>query len=237
MSWKAAGIVKDINEGISASEKLLLLILADYYNDSTGQCNPAQRTLAKQCLMSPRTLIRALQHLESTGFIKVVRGHGLTHDFNQYDMLCIRQSANLTLSQSAKTASPQSDTSGVKAKVTSPRTKRVATVIKETVIELRNRNKNIYTWEPTISILREIPKWEAKDDEVIDSWLTEHNVDRGRAESTALALASKWEKYKNQNPKLTFMAWVRKPDIANHTESPRSGTDWDKYIEDQQAKS
>ena len=152
MSWKAAGIVKNIVGDLSASEKLTLLILADYHNDSTGQCNPSQKMLASQCLMSVRTLIRCTQGLENKGFIKIIRGHGLTHENNQYELICISQSANVSHSQSdTLRLTPQSDTSGVKAKVTSPRTKRVGTVIKRTVIKKYNRNK-----PPIIPLLRGI---------------------------------------------------------------------------------
>jgi hypothetical protein len=70
MSWKMTGKVKPLTHGISGeqllpSEKLILLILADYYNDEQGYAWVSQGRLAKEGLCSVRNLYRLLESLET----------------------------------------------------------------------------------------------------------------------------------------------------------------------------
>ena len=50
--------------------KWLLLVLADYSNEDTGQCYPSLNTLAKRTEMNVVTVTRKLNYLETNGFIK-----------------------------------------------------------------------------------------------------------------------------------------------------------------------
>ena len=50
--------------------KWLLLVLADYSNEDTGQCYPSLNTLAKRTEMHIATVVRKLNYLETNGFIK-----------------------------------------------------------------------------------------------------------------------------------------------------------------------
>lgn len=50
--------------------KWLLLVLADYSNEDTGQCYPSLNTLAKRTEMHIATVARKLDYLETNGFIK-----------------------------------------------------------------------------------------------------------------------------------------------------------------------
>ena len=56
----------------NSGAKLVLLLLANHTNGHTGQCNPSQSLLAKECCMGLSTLRRHLADLEESGFISVV---------------------------------------------------------------------------------------------------------------------------------------------------------------------
>lgn len=93
MSWKAAGKVKELTENLSRSEKLLLLVIADYHNDATGRCDPSISRLAVEALMSPRTAYRALARLKDKGFLEIQARQGRS---NQYALLCLDPSHGVT---------------------------------------------------------------------------------------------------------------------------------------------
>ena len=56
----------------NSGQKLVLLLLANHSNGHTGQCNPSQTLLSKECCMGLSTLRRHLIDLEQAGFIEVV---------------------------------------------------------------------------------------------------------------------------------------------------------------------
>ena len=59
-------------ETANSGQKLVLLLLANHTNGHTGQCNPSQSLLAKECCMGLSTLRRHLLDLEEAGLITVV---------------------------------------------------------------------------------------------------------------------------------------------------------------------
>jgi len=59
----------------SAAAKLVLLMLANYCNGHTGQCNPSHKRLAGECDMSVDTLKTHLKKLESLGLIDIIPQH------------------------------------------------------------------------------------------------------------------------------------------------------------------
>jgi len=56
----------------NASQKLVLLMLADYSNSETGQCNPSHKRLADQCSMSVASLKVQISKLEELRVLKVI---------------------------------------------------------------------------------------------------------------------------------------------------------------------
>lgn len=56
----------------SASQKLVLLMLANYSNGHTGQCNPSHKRLADDCSMGISTLKRSIDALQVDGFLTVI---------------------------------------------------------------------------------------------------------------------------------------------------------------------
>lgn len=91
MSWHATSAVKRLHENLTRSEKFLLLILADYHNDETEQCDPSLETLARDALMSRRHVIRTVQRLAEKGFLAIERRRDESRqDSNQYNLLCVQ---------------------------------------------------------------------------------------------------------------------------------------------------
>ena len=76
MSWQATAYVAEITEGITPNEKLVLLCLANRYNNDRGFAWPSIPRLAGESLMSERTVYRVLKSLASKGFIAAYSGGG-----------------------------------------------------------------------------------------------------------------------------------------------------------------
>ena len=91
MSWYATGAVKGIRSGITRTEKLVLLILADYHNDETGQCNPGLERLAADCLLSTRRTSQTIASLERKGLVSTLhrRLNGGHYGSNWYQLNCV----------------------------------------------------------------------------------------------------------------------------------------------------
>jgi hypothetical protein len=76
MSWKASGHVKDLREGLSVTDKFVLLILAEYHSTDEKASWPSVTTLADDCLMTVRGVQQILGRLETGGFIVRTKGCG-----------------------------------------------------------------------------------------------------------------------------------------------------------------
>jgi hypothetical protein len=62
--------------GISSTEKIVLLCLADHHNGSTGRCDPAISGLINRTSLTDRTIQRALRVLARLGLIKITSREG-----------------------------------------------------------------------------------------------------------------------------------------------------------------
>ena len=76
MSWKASGAAKEIRQGregqrIGMGDKLVLMILSDYFDESTGYAWPSQKVLAEQCICTERGVRKILEKLETVGLIEI----------------------------------------------------------------------------------------------------------------------------------------------------------------------
>jgi DNA-binding MarR family transcriptional regulator len=99
-------------QGVSASEKLLLLVLANYAGpDDT--CFPSHRRLAAEGCLSERTVVRLLQSLEDRGLIR--REARTRHDGSRStDLIALRLGGDMvsgggdTMSGGTDTVSPRS---------------------------------------------------------------------------------------------------------------------------------
>jgi hypothetical protein len=83
MSWKATAYVKPLKAApdgtpITRSEKLLMLILADYHNDEQRAAWPSGQTLARDALLSLRYVRKLVLSLKRKGLVCTSRR--LTHE-------------------------------------------------------------------------------------------------------------------------------------------------------------
>lgn len=81
MSWKATAYIKDLQQApngqkITCSEKLIMFVLADCYNEDYHQAWPSVQRLATASLMTERHARRILIALEGKGLIQIVRRQG-----------------------------------------------------------------------------------------------------------------------------------------------------------------
>lgn len=54
----------------NSGQKLVLLMLADFANSETGQCNPSHAKLAERCCMSVASIKRHIDDLAESGFLE-----------------------------------------------------------------------------------------------------------------------------------------------------------------------
>ena len=67
MAAKLMGtIVQEVND-LSSNEKLILIVLANYFNTDLDEAFPSQETIAKNSSLSRSSVIRALDALRSKG--------------------------------------------------------------------------------------------------------------------------------------------------------------------------
>lgn len=67
-------------------EKLLLVALAHFLNESTRQCNPSRETLMKTaCISNSNTLTKKIKSLEEKGLISVIAGKGRSNNYHIHE--------------------------------------------------------------------------------------------------------------------------------------------------------
>lgn len=67
--------------GLSSSQKLVLLCLADNHNGDSGQCNPSVAFVADKTGLNRKTILQAMADLESLGLIVGQKRLGSTTNF------------------------------------------------------------------------------------------------------------------------------------------------------------
>jgi hypothetical protein len=70
-----------VEQELPAMQKIVLLMLANRTNPETGLCFPSHDTLAKECGMDKRSVIRQIEKLEKSQLLKVTRS---TNKANSY---------------------------------------------------------------------------------------------------------------------------------------------------------
>lgn len=76
MSIRYVATVLDHVDGLTATEKLVLVALADYTSDDTRECWPSIATIARRACCDRRTAQRRLKVLEARGLIeRAIGGH------------------------------------------------------------------------------------------------------------------------------------------------------------------
>jgi hypothetical protein len=75
MSAKLVGWALE-QEGLELQEKLLLVVLADHFNDQEGAAWPSQERIARIMNVSDRQVRRIQVELINKGFLEVIKRHG-----------------------------------------------------------------------------------------------------------------------------------------------------------------
>ena len=71
MAAKLMGrIVQEVND-LSSNQKLVLIVLANYFNTELGIAFPSQQMIAKNSSLSRSSVVRALDELRSKGYITI----------------------------------------------------------------------------------------------------------------------------------------------------------------------
>jgi hypothetical protein len=76
MSWAASAYVKTLCRGahgepLTRAEKLLLMVMADYYSDEEGAAWPSATTLAREALLTRESVWRCIRRLTEKGVLAV----------------------------------------------------------------------------------------------------------------------------------------------------------------------
>jgi hypothetical protein len=128
MSWRASAWVKTLTthgDGtrLTAREKLLLFVLADYHNDERDCAWAGLTTLATNCLTSRRHVVTLISQLESKGTIRIERRKGGS---NFYFFVGLTREATSSV-RKARTSTAREATSLVTREVATAPTREVAT--------------------------------------------------------------------------------------------------------------
>ncbi len=90
------------------ARKLVLLKLADHANDE-GICWPSYESIAKQCEISKRTVIRHITELEKQGLVQVFQRERNGHHHNQSNKYVLRLNNSQSLAPNPETKKLKND--------------------------------------------------------------------------------------------------------------------------------
>jgi hypothetical protein len=110
MSWRASAYVKKLivapnGKRVTRSEKLLLLVIADYYNDSFKKAWPGIPDLVRDTMLSRRRIQELQRSCERKGIIKILpnaKGNGAS----DYNSILFLELLKQDEGEGAKTAPP-----------------------------------------------------------------------------------------------------------------------------------
>ncbi len=71
MSHEHTGLALKIVRGITASEKMVLTVLAEYADAETGECYPWRQTIAEKAMLNPDTVGRLCASLAAKGLLAI----------------------------------------------------------------------------------------------------------------------------------------------------------------------
>lgn len=79
MSWKGTAFVRDLHEGITSTEKFVLMMLGEYHRTDGKNEWRSVETLTHDCMMTVRAMKRILARLEKKDFVRRYGGGGRGH--------------------------------------------------------------------------------------------------------------------------------------------------------------
>lgn len=215
MSWKASGWAKGTRGHRSHGQKLVLMILADYYDDERRFAWPSQARLSEDCEMPIRTVQWALRQLQDGGYVTRLQ-KGNQHQPSKWALdIADAHDGEPATSEPATIAgtheparssmvNPQ-DGAGEPA---SP----VGTSLQEPLEGEPPEEKSIPDW---LSTLREIEEWATKGaphEKSLLAWVGKKTYIEDQLEGAAIALSAAKAKTLKGGSRLdmAFKVYVRK---------------------------
>ena len=221
MSWQATSWAKRTRGHVSSTDKLLLMILADYADPESNIAWPSRKILAQDAGLSERTITRCLKHLEDTGLIQRI-SKANQYQSNRY-LLNVGSSTSLDAKDKKGNAkmslSHSQDISGNEQET--PSSIESASSVPKGFKEDFNKDSNsIYTQSEWFKYLNKIPDFDVSFEEAV-SWVKVNGFSDPECELTASALAAKWggPNWKYKDPWLTFQNWLKKPKTDSYFKS------------------
>lgn len=147
-------------QGLSASEKLVLLVLADGANHETHQCWPSQRKLSEYTGLSKRTIWAAVDSLSKKGHIKKTgRLREGTHEktSNLMELLIVTQAPGYVPRPVDKPRKTKAKVSQPLRHVSQPLPQGIATVATQN-LPIEPKNEIARAREPFGGARRPLPK-------------------------------------------------------------------------------
>jgi hypothetical protein len=122
MSWKATAHIKELThapngEAITSSEKLVLLIIADYFNDEKQCAWASVPTIAKNAVLTDRRVRQIVHSAEKKGLLRITHRTG---DSNVYELPTLDSLAESEIISPLKSASPTPEILSTPLKPASP---------------------------------------------------------------------------------------------------------------------
>ena len=221
MSWRATAWAKDhLKVANSSYEKLLLMVLANYFDDETNTAWPKQETLAADMGVTTRTVRSATKALESVGLIEMERGSfrrrpmykfsGMPSSFAEAAADGV-SGIHSSIPEESLPESPSGNATTGSTASSLPEKKRHEYKEEEPSVEPSVTPEEGEIAE-VFQILRGLTPWEMGKEGKVAEWLKADGVGVESAMSAALDLASKWPGPKNnpyKNPMLAFRKWAR----------------------------
>jgi hypothetical protein len=155
-----------IDQELQVKEKMVLVVLAHYLNNKTGQCNPSLVRLAKDSGMSKDSVIRAIKILEGKKLITPIRKKvGEINVSNQYKLLISSSTQRLGV-----VANSDNGSSTQRLGVVADSDNGSSCVLPEQGIEQGNKNKEVEQGK------KDAPKFQKPSPEEISAFCVESGI-------------------------------------------------------------
>ena len=221
MSWKATAWAKESRGHHSQSQKFLLMVLADYAHPETNRCWPSLSTLAENCMMSVRSVIRHMNSLEKQGFVtREKRGnqYGTSVYLMNLDMIDVSVRANMSransdvsypdLSQAQESEESVGDTSDVVVSDTDDNARDTSDiVVSDITIAHKPQEPSIESQEPPVNNIR-VRKRQQIDTSLIEAMQEKYPDLDVEAEISAALNHKSVDKAKDKS--LYVQTWLRR---------------------------
>jgi len=234
MSWQATTWAKKTRGHRGKAVKLVLMVLADYYEEEKGYAWPSQAQLAEDCEMPIRTVQYALQELIKAGFVtRLQKGNQFrpTHYGLNTQLVALTQPI-----AGASYSEPATENTQPIAPTGEPATSDKVNPqpdASEPATAVHSRNQEEPSEEPIreeepdwYATLRTLPRF-SRSLALCQKWLDSKGISEDHAETTATSLKSKWPgptRSPYRDAWATFQTWVKRPPLSNNNTGGQHGS-------------